>query len=551
MLAVIAVAALTAVEVVLLRQVVGDLDAEASATAGLVLFGLATAARRTLTSASRQGQLYVARLVERAALNKVLHIAAIAPFEQFEDPDFQDRMKRALDGARTRLWQVVMGAIAVLTGALSAASLILVIATLASGILLILAMAAIALAAAATFKSRMTYRLFVEETQPDRERAYLRAAITSPSEGKELRLFGTSQRLLDRHDSNFALRIEALKVVAKKRAAADLVANLVLAGALVTALIFVARSNVPIADAAAIAIAAQQLTSIMLSLSNSATGLIESSLVLNDLESFTSDQACSPQARPGVEAIRFEDVSFRYPNTAVDSLSRVSFTLDRGEIVAVVGANGSGKTTLAKLLAGLYCPTSGTVSTLSAGRWSPVSEPLVGQVTALFQDFARYELPLRDNVTISVTQDNDDEAVACVLERVGVSVDARRLEDGLESRLGRRFTDGVNLSGGEWQRVALARCLYSSAPFVILDEPSAAVDARGEAELFGTVRELAPDRGVLLISHRFATVRNADRIIVLDEGHVVESGTHEQLMEQGGPYRSLFTTQQELLMGGE
>lgn len=546
-----AVAALTAVELLLLRRVVDNLDVGVSATTSLVLFGLAAAARRTTSAVSRQGQLYAGKVVERTATSELLEAAVQAPFKQFENPEYQDRLARALNGATNRMWQVVIGLLAVVTSILSATTLVIVIAALAPSLLFVLSIAAVFVFAAAAFKSKMNYQLFVADTQPDRERAYLRAALTSPVEGKELRLFGTAQRLVQRHDDNFAVRIKALGGLIRKRLVVDLASNLVMATALVFALVLVARSGIPLADVATIAVAAQQLTNQLLSLSNSATGLLESSRVLDDLEQFRNDTPLKASSVHDAVGLRFDAVTYTYPDTATPAVNALSFEIRAGEVIALVGANGSGKSTTAKLLTGLYAPTEGTVSAETADGWQPLDGPLVGVVASLFQDFARYELSLRENLSISQLDEGSrpDQDLEDQLGAVGLDARSDHFRSGLDSRLGRRFTSGVNLSGGQWQRLALARVLNSPAPFIVLDEPSASVDAQGEAELFGQVRQLAGGRGVLLISHRFATVRNADRILVVDEGHLVQAGSHDELMAADGPYRAMFQTQQQMLLG--
>jgi ATP-binding cassette subfamily B protein len=203
-----------------------------------------------------------------------------------------------------------------------------------------------------------------------------------------------------------------------------------------------------------------------------------------------------------------EGVTFSYPGSQRVALRDVSLHISPGEVVALVGPNGSGKTTLAKLLAGLYLPSRGRVCWDGRDTREVDSRELLSHTAIVFQDFIRYALPAGDNIV-----------------------------------LGPAFVDGTDLPTGQWQRVALARTFFRDAPLVILDEPTAALDAKAEHELFGRIGELFADRSVLLISHRFSTVRSADRIYVLNEGCVVESGTHEELVAAGGTYAELFALQ--------
>ena len=203
-----------------------------------------------------------------------------------------------------------------------------------------------------------------------------------------------------------------------------------------------------------------------------------------------------------------EGVTFSYPGSERVALRDVSLHISPGEVVALVAANGSGKTTLAKVLAGLYLPSRGRVCWDGRDTREVDSRELLSHTAIVFQDFIRYALPAGDNIA-----------------------------------LGPAFIDGTDLPTGQWQRVALARTFFRDAPLVILDEPTAALDAKAEHELFGRIGELFADRSVLLISHRFSTVRSADRIYVLNEGCVVESGTHEELVAAGGTYAELFALQ--------
>jgi ATP-binding cassette subfamily B protein len=244
-----------------------------------------------------------------------------------------------------------------------------------------------------------------------------------------------------------------------------------------------------------------------------------------------------------VEAV-VEDVTFRYPGTERLALRGASVRLRRGEVVALVGENGSGKTTLAKLLCGLYRPTSGRILWNGVDTAElPLSELRRG-VAIVFQDFARYELSAADNIALGRHERATDRpAVEAAARLAGAHDIVAALPDGYETRLSRAFTAGTDLSIGQWQRLALARAFFRDAGFLVFDEPTSALDPRAEQELFETVQQLATGRTVLLISHRFSTVRSADRIYVLDEGRVIEEGNHAGLMSRRGRYAELYTLQ--------
>jgi ATP-binding cassette subfamily B protein len=219
-------------------------------------------------------------------------------------------------------------------------------------------------------------------------------------------------------------------------------------------------------------------------------------------------------------------------------------TIEPGEVVALVGPNGSGKTTLAKLLAGLYLPQAGRVLWNGVDTADSDRDQLGRQAAVVFQDFMRYALPAYDNIALGRTERyGDAAAVELAAHRAGLDQAIGGLPHGYSTTLGPQFEDGVDLSLGQWQRVALARVYFRNAQFVILDEPTAALDAHAEEELFDRIRDLLAGRSVLLISHRFSTVRHADRIYVLDQGSIIETGAHDGLMADDGLYAELFRTQ--------
>jgi ATP-binding cassette, subfamily B, bacterial len=241
-----------------------------------------------------------------------------------------------------------------------------------------------------------------------------------------------------------------------------------------------------------------------------------------------------------------ESVSFTYPSRNEPSLSGISLSIEHGEVVALVGENGSGKTTLTKLLAGLYRPSEGTIHWDGRDTAGADLADLRANVAVIFQDFARYFLTAHENVAISrIEKMGDRDLVRRAAERAGADEFLSALPLGYESLLGPAFAGGSDLSTGQWQRVALARAYFRDAPMLILDEPTAALDPRGEYEIFQQVRRLAEGHTVVLVSHRFSSVRAADRILVLQGGRITEEGDHETLLAQDGLYAELFRLQAE------
>ena len=247
-----------------------------------------------------------------------------------------------------------------------------------------------------------------------------------------------------------------------------------------------------------------------------------------------------------------EGVVFQYPGASVPALRGASLSIGKGEVVALVGENGSGKTTLAKVLAHLYCPANGCVRWDGTDTAALPQEAMRQHVAVIFQDFIRYPLSAYNNITLGCVDRADDrEAAVVASKRAGADGFLSQLPDGYDTILSKEFVGGTDLSLGQWQRVALARALFRDAPFLILDEPTASLDPRAEQALFDSLREVCAGRSVLLISHRFSTVRSADRIYVMKDGQIIEHGSHEQLMAEDGLYAELFTLQASAYLDAE
>jgi len=277
----------------------------------------------------------------------------------------------------------------------------------------------------------------------------------------------------------------------------------------------------------------------------------DQSLFLRDLILFFREEPSirSPQKalmppRPIQSGIEFENVTFQYPGTEKPIFSDLSFRLSKGQRVALVGENGEGKTTVVKLMARLYDPSAGRILLDGRDLKEYDVDELRKEIGVIFQDFIRYDLTARENIAAGdMAKLNDDEAIWEASRKGNALELLENFPTRLDQMLGRRFEGGLDLSGGEWQRVALARAFLRDAQILILDEPTAALDPMAEHEVFQKFADLTQDRLSLFISHRFSTVRTADRILLLSQGRIAEDGTHETLIEAGGMYARLFDVQ--------
>jgi ATP-binding cassette subfamily B protein len=488
------------------------------------------------------------------ATDEVIRTATSVDLLAYESPEFHNSLQRAHTSAAYRPAQLVNGLLG-LAGASFAIAGIGGALLFVEPILCALVIAAFVPAMLATQRAgRLIYRYSVEQTERERRRQYLFGLLTSKREAQEVRAFDLGSFLGDRHRELYASLIDDLRTVMRRRMrvalAGQLVTALLTAGALAVLIWFVTSGRTSLSDAGSAAGAMVLLSGRLRGVAGSAGGLYEGSLYLEDYASFVAAAPRILAARPAGRAQRdpqtvvAESVSFTYPSRTQPSLIDASLVLRRGEVVALVGENGSGKTTFAKLLGGLYQPEGGAITWdgVDVATFDPVS--IRERVAVIFQDFVRYELSARDNIALGDHRRWDDlHAVERAARAAGVHEMISSFDSGYEALLGPEYYGGSDLSGGQWQRIGLARAFFRDAPVVILDEPTASLDPRAEAALYSSMRELFAGRGVLLISHRFGSVRTADRIYVLREGRVTESGSHQELMNADGYYAELFRLQ--------
>ncbi len=518
----------------------------------LLLIVVVSGVVSVLTALQGQFQVLLGELVVRDTWQRVLEAAVSMPLLAFEGDDYFDRLQRIKSNALLKPLQLAQGAIGLVGGVLGIAGLMLAVLALQPLVVPVILLAGLPFFWLARRGGRLEWEFALRTTRNVRERFALIELMSERGPAKEVRAFVLRGWLRDRFDRNYAEYLRELRRKVGRRvriAALSAAAGAVLAGAAVAvllALIDQRSLSLPVAGAtlAAVVLLGGRLQQLF----DGASSMLEAGMFIEDVERFEALGRIPPRAGRGTprtfERIELRDVDFQYPGAATPAVRDVTLTLRRGETVALVGPNGSGKTTVSKLLANLYTPTSGSVRWDGEDLRELDQEQVARSIAVLFQDFVRYELTLLENIGVGdESRMADRSAIERTAGAAGADAAAHRLAGGFDTLLSTRYPDGSDLSTGQWQRVAMARALFRDAPLVVLDEPTAALDPRAEAELYEAMSTVLADRTVLLVTHRFASARRADRIVVLDAGAVIEQGTHEQLMAAGGYYREMFDLQ--------
>src|ERR1700682_1999781 len=485
---------------------------------------------------------------------RIMHHASRLDLASYEDPLFHDKLERARVQATDRLGMVQpLGPLCqqVLTTVTLAASILL----FSPWLLVVLIACVIPSFLGESHFAFLGYAQAFRQTPVKRQIDYLRCLVASKDSAKELKLFGLSKYLTDRFqklsDDIFVQNV----ALAKRRLLASSLLSLLTTvgyyGAYAYVILETVRGEMTVATLVFLTGAISGATPILQMIFSTFSSIADQSLFLTDLLQFFAVRPTvfsKPNAlktpRPITRGIEFRDVSFSYPGGGRPILRNLNLILKPDERIALIGENGEGKTTIVKLLTRLYDPTFGQILLDGIDLRDYALDDYSSNIAVIFQDFMRYDMTAWENIAVGQihARQNLPQVELAAKKSLAEGV-IQKLPHGYDQMLGRRFETGVDLSGGEWQKVALARAYLRDAQILVLDEPTAALDARSEHEVFERFAELTKGKMALLISHRFSTVKMADRIVVLEKGVIAEQGRHEQLMAHGGRYAEMFELQ--------
>ncbi|MGB9199542.1 MAG: ABC transporter ATP-binding protein [Terriglobales bacterium] len=485
---------------------------------------------------------------------RVMEHAASLDLLAYEDPTFYDRLERARVQATDRLYMIqAIGRL--VQQMITTITLSISIMFFSPWLLLLLVVGVIPAFVGETHFAFLGYAKNFGQTPIRRQLDYLRILGGSKEAAKELKLFGLQDFLTRRFKKLSTEVYEQDVALARRKVAAGSVLSAIGTAGYYTAYVFAVWKTVigvfSFGTLTFLANAIRDASSNLQQTFSTLSTIADQALFMTDLIAFFEMQptiASKPNALPAPRPIRqgfeFREVSFRYPGAGRMVLNKLNFCLRPGERVALIGENGEGKTTIVKLLTRLYDPLEGQILLDGIDLREYKLESLYREIGVIFQDYMRYEMTARENIAVGKIDELENlELLRNSAEKSLAAAVVGKLPEGYDQMLGRRFDGGVDLSGGEWQKVALARAYLRDAQVLVLDEPTSALDARSEYEVFQRFAELTAGKMALFISHRFSTVRMADRIVVLENGRIAEEGDHDALTNLGGRYAEMFEMQ--------
>jgi ATP-binding cassette subfamily B protein len=522
-----------------------------------ILIGLWMAAgvQRAVGAYMGYGRNLFVRRVQLEAERRLLTQASKLDMGHFDNSDWHDRLARAKRDVSWRPGDLTWSVLG-LSG--NIVTIVLMASLLASLhyvlVLLALAAAVLSLALERRVTSRL-YEFFYKETPEEREREYLGDLLVQPRSTKEIRAYVLADYLLGRHRNLSEDLFKQREQMYRSGTRTSVLTGLVSGTTLALAYVFVAvRGAAGTIDPGGVVLVIGAFTSVAGTLgqiSSTFVAVDQHTTFLDDYFSFLAigplvPAPVEPRSIPSgpIDGIEFDDVTFSYPGGTEPAIVGLGLRIRSGELIALVGENGAGKSTLVKLLLRFYDVDRGSIRVGGVDLKHLDPEALRSRIGVLFQDYANYELTIRENVVMGrPSGEVDDERVVEALRRSRSEWLVKKMPKGLDSKVGRLFEGGHDLSGGEWQRLALARIMYRDADIWILDEPTSSLDPEAEAGIFAELKENLRGRIGIVISHRFSTVRFADRIAVIDNGRVTELGTHDELLRADGRYAQLFELQ--------
>lgn len=475
----------------------------------------------------------------------------------FEDPQFYDNLQNARRQSDSSAISIVNAILQIIQQVITLASVLVLLVRFSPLLAIVVFVAAIPSFLSQSQYAEMAFRAVTRRAKEARLLNYLEQLLTGNDTFKEVKMFGLGKPLLERYRQLFINFFNEDIAIARKKSLAGLgwglLSSLAYYGSYVWVILRTIAGAATLGDMTMFLSIFRQSQQSITSLLGNFNNLYESNLYLDNLLDYLKITPVLVNPKDGLMApspieqgIRFQNVSFKYPGSDVFVLKNINLFIPPGESIALVGLNGAGKTTLVKLLTRLYDPTEGEILLDGHDLREYDLASLHQRFGVIFQDFVRYQFSVRENIGFGQVDELENlEKIKDAAERGGADQVIEGMPNGYETILGRRWEKGLELSGGQWQKIALARAFMRNAEALILDEPTSALDAEAEYEIFKRFRELMSGRIAVLISHRFSTVRMADRIVVLSDGRIVELGSHAELMARGGPYSRLFELQAE------